>query len=137
MSKFEKIVISLAFASAFLFAINLSLQVPQPAFGSVNYANEYQSTTTRAANTGAAMASPTLIKNGYGTLGSVVITGSNTGIINILDATSTIHTDSGTTTLATFGASAAAGTYTFDAIFTKGLLVEINGVVASSTITYR
>lgn len=99
---------------------------------------EYNATTTRAANTGAAMANLQVIQSGPGTLGSVVITGLGTGTINFYDGTSTVtNTQWATTSLAVFPASTAAGVYTFDVLFTKGLLVEISGAVATSTITYR
>lgn len=120
---------------------------PTTAIGSVNLGNDYVSTSTRTAITGIAYSTTTAITAntavGFatavtGTLGSVVITGANTGQINIYDATSTItNTQIGTTTLATIPASAAAGTYTFDTRFRYGLTIEIVGLAPTSTITYR
>lgn len=117
----------------------LYVQGTKIANGSVNdSSNAYQSTTTRTAVNGNPLTSPTTLTNGYGTLGSVVITGANTGIINIYDASTTVNGGVyGTTTLATFPASTVAGTYVFDVAFKYGLLVEISGTVGSSTITWK
>lgn len=103
-------------------------------FGSVVGGNEYNATTTRN-YAGTSMSNPALIKSGYGTLGSVVITGAGAGVINFYDNTSTSTT--ATTTLASIPASTAAGTYILDVAFTRGLLVEIVGTAPTSTITYR
>jgi len=98
----------------------------------------YESTTTRAAFNGTALGSPLILVPSYGTLGSVIITGAGTGIINIYDATSTAaHSDYATTTLASFPASTAAGTYVFDTRFQRGLVVELIGTVGTTTITWK
>lgn len=137
MSKLEKILLSFSltltvFAIGFMF-----VSQTKPVEGSVSFGNSYHSTTTRAFN-GTAMANGQLVQTGPGDLGSVVITGAGTGVINIYDATSTgPHSDYATSTIATFPASTAAGTYTFDAQYYRGLLIEIVGSVATSTITYR
>lgn len=111
----------------------------QPTEASNTYGNDYYSTTTRAAVTGSPLAGVTILRVGVGSLGSVVITGANTGIINIYDGTTTLgHADSATNTLATFPASTAAGTYTLDIGYTKGLIIDIPaGLAPTSTITYR
>src|SRR3990167_2507018 len=64
------------------------LQQPREALGSVFSGQEYVATTT-ASNSmyGATITGDRLIKTGYGALGSVVITGAATGIINIYNAT--------------------------------------------------
>ena len=141
MTKIEKALLSLAstivvFTLGFMF-----MQSMQRVEASVPIGNEYQSTTTRSAWGGVPMVNLTVISTGQGALGSVVITGAGTGVMNIYDATSTVNNAQwATTTLASFPVSAAAGTYTFDAIYRKGLLVEIVGAsagTATSTITYR
>lgn len=111
--------------------------------GSVSQASEYIATST-AANTvyGATITGDTLIQTGPGTLGSVVITGANTGIINFYNATTTDATQRTTATstilLASIPASAAAGTYTFDVRYFDGLYVDIvGGNMPTTTITYR
>lgn len=118
-----------------------SLMLTQKSFGSVNDSSAaYESTTTRSAVLGVPLTSPTTLSLGFGTLGSVIITGANTGITYIYDATSTnAHSDYvGTTTLAIIPASMAAGTYVFDVKYTRGLVIEtIGGLVASSTITWK
>ncbi len=118
---------------------------PQMALGSIRSGDEYMATST-ASNTmyGATITGDALIRTGYGSLGSVIITGSGTGIWSIYNATTTnvlartgnIATSS--ILLASFPASAAAGTYTFDVTYTDGLLIElVSGVMSTSTITYR
>ena len=79
-----------------------------------------------------------LLKNGSGILGSVVITNSTAGSFNLYDATSTNHNDYATTTLAKISASVAAGTYTFDSVFSRGLVIEFQATnVASGTVTWK
>lgn len=112
-------------------------QSSKEALGSVPFGNEYQSTTTRN-HLGASIANYTVLSSGQGSLGSVVITGAGAGTINIYDATSTVTNSAwATTTLASFPASTAVGTYTFDTIYRKGLMIEVIGATATSTITYR
>lgn len=135
MNKIEKTLLALAFIfTGFVF---YQVHAGTTPFGSVVQNSSYHSTTTRAFN-GNAIANGQLIQSGSGDLGSVVITGAGTGIITIYDATSTItNRQLGTTTLATFPASTAAGTYQFDSQYYYGLVVETSGSVATSTITYR
>lgn len=112
---------------------------------SVAVTNEYMATSTAASSVyGATVTGDSLIKTGTGSLGSVVITGANTGVINFYNATTssvlkrTGQPATSTILLASFPASAAAGTYTFDIVYTTGLLVELeSGTMATSTITYR
>ena len=105
--------------------------------GSVTQGNEYFSTTTRN-HLGTELTNLKVLKTNSGSFGSVIITGAGTGVMNFYDATSTVtNTEWATTTLASFPASTAAGTYTFDVVFSKGLLFEEVGSVATSTITWR
>lgn len=107
-------------------------------FGSVTQGNEYISTSTRSAVLGVAMTSPFVLKTGSGALGSVIITGAGAGQLNLYDGTSTAaHADYATTTLVTFPLSAAAGTYTFDVVFNRGLVYEVVGTAPTSTISWR
>ena len=131
-----------------LFAVTIAmlvLQQPREAFGSIRIGDEYTATST-ASNTmyGATITGDRLIKTGTGELGSVVITGAGTGIWNLYNATTsnvlarTGQPATSTILIASFPASAAAGTYTFDVTYTTGLLVELeSGVISTSTITYR
>jgi len=123
----------------------LVLQNPREAGASIRSGDEYTATST-AANSlyGATITGDRLIKTGYGSLGSVIITGANTGVINFYNATTsnvlrrTGNTATSSILLASFPASVAAGTYTFDVTYTDGLLVELDsGVMSTSTITYR
>lgn len=141
MTAAEKALISLVTILVLGFAF-VHIPKEKGTFGSVTRASEYQATTTKKAVTGAAgVTSLTVLSTGPCTLGSVIITGANTGIVNFYDATSTVtNTEWATTTIATIPASAAAGTYTFDAQCYKGLMYELVGTAATaptSTITYR
>lgn len=107
-------------------------------FGGVNRGNEYIATSTRAANIGTSIGNPITLCATPGALGSVVITGANTGVINFYDGTSTAaHSDYATTTLATIPASTVAGDYIFDVVAIRGLVMETLGTVATATVTYR
>lgn len=112
---------------------------PQVAIGSVSQGGDYHATTTVAVG----FLNNTPLVVGPGAFGSLIITGVNTGIINLYDATTTngllrtVSATSSLTLLATFPASTATGTYTFDEIFQQGLLPVITGTTPTSTITYR
>lgn len=107
-------------------------------FGSVAIGNEYHSTSTSFLSTPIS-----LIATGNGALGSIIITGSNTGVTNIYDATTTninLRTGQAATSsilIASLPASLAVGTYTFDVLYFNGLLFDRTGTVPTSTITYR
>lgn len=108
------------------------------ALGSVSDTNEYNATTTFALSTAVRT-----LKTGTGSLAQVTITGDNTGLITIYNATtSDVNARTGnkatsTLVIADFPASTPEGTYTFDARFTDGLLVVTSGAPATSTITWR
>ena len=103
------------------------------AVGSVQIGHEYQGTTTYTGFT-----NYSVLDSGPGALGSVVITGAGSGTFTIYDATSTVtNTAWPTTTLASFPTNAATGTYTFDRIFQKGLLVDFKGTMGTTTITWH
>lgn len=111
---------------------------PQASYGSVPQTNEYSATTTDALS----VAERTLRK-GYGSLAQVTITGDNTGLMTLYNATtSNVNLRTGqkatsTIIIADFPASAPEGTYTFDAVFTDGLLLVTSGAAATSTVTWR
>lgn len=107
---------------------------PLPSVGSVTRGGEYQATSTYPV--GAAALYSTLISNTNGTLGSIIVSSTTVGTLKVKNATST--SDVASTTIATFGASPANGTYTFDAIITRGLIIELSpGFTGGYTITYR
>lgn len=112
--------------------------------GSVNRANEYFATSTAGNSVFGAFTSGRNVQDGPGALGSVVVTGANTGVINFYNATTTnVSKRTGqkatsTILIASIPASMAAGTYTFDAVFSDGLFVDIvSGTAPTTTITYR
>ncbi len=111
-------------------------QAKAPGLGSSNVGNDYMSTSTYNQYAVPQFATSQVIRNSGGTLGSVIITGAVAGTMRFVDATST--TDTGSTTIATFPASAAANTYTFDVEFLRGLIVVTSAFLApTTTITYR
>lgn len=69
-------------------------------------------------------------------VGSVVIASSSATSFVLWNATST--TDTASTTLATFEAGAVEGTYTFDVVCTRGLVIEAPaGFNGSFVTTYK
>lgn len=106
---------------------------------SVIEGQEYNATTTY----GAHPQGERTLKTGAGSLGSVIITGDNTGLITFYNATTsdvnlrTGNTATSAITVADFPASSPEGTYTFDAVFTTGLLMVTTGTPATSTVTWR
>jgi hypothetical protein len=120
--------------------IGFQLHVPkqEAAIGSVERGSEYQATSTSYLST-----LVPLVVNGPASLGSVVVTGANTGKMDIYDATTTnknLRTGQVSTSSIYRGsipASLAAGTYAFDMNLANGLLIDISGTAPTSTITYR
>jgi hypothetical protein len=139
----NKIIVSLfIFALVIVAGITLIGKKETPTFiqGSAVIGNEYHSTTTYNARGAVNVSDLRVLQSGSGTLGSVVITGAVAGVMTFYDATSTrTNAEWASTTLAVFPASTAAGTYTFDTIFQKGLLVDFSSATAipTSTITWR
>jgi hypothetical protein len=129
-----------ALCIAIFFTALLFIEVrPQIAKGSVPIGNEYHATTTSTGR----FQNDILLSSGSGTLGSVVITGAGAGTIDLYDATtSNVSNRTGqpatsTILIASFPASAAAATYTFDEAYYNGLYVHIVGTMPTSTITFR
>ena len=126
-------------------ALYLVASRPDTAQGSVTRNSEYFATSTAPITLyGATITGDRVITDLPGTLGSVVITGANTGAITLYNATtSNVNLRTGqkatsTILLTSLPPSLAAGTYTFDVVFTDGLLLELeNGTMPTSTITYR
>jgi len=116
-----------------------------PMVGSVQRSNEYFSTTTAAfinpLITGTVLTGN--VEPVSGALGSIIHTAAGTGVISIYDATTTNsafrtgRVASSTILLASIPSAAAAGTYTFDAVYKTGLLVVISGTAGTTTITWR
>lgn len=113
--------------------------VPKARVGGTSIGSEYTGTTTQVNIFGA----NTLLVDGPGTFGGVILTGAAAGVMTFVDATTTnINLRTGnkatsTITIATFPASTAAGQYLFDVNFSTGLLVSVSGTMPTSTITYR
>lgn len=132
MSNILKIIIGILVV---LFVASLSgLFKTDSPLGSVVQSSEYHSTTTSAT-----FSDLVVLKSGPGALGSAVITVTGTAPMTFYDATSTVtNTEWASTTLASFNASPTVGTYTFDVIFQKGLLVDYGaGTIPTTTITWR
>ena len=119
-----------------------TLQGEEPQLGSVTVGNEYTATSTANVITG--VAADRAIKDGWGALGSVIVLdGSGTATYQLLNASSTVMTNTAFSTssnlLAEIPAGVAAGTYTFDVTFTDGLYLDLVsvGTLTTSTITFR
>ena len=109
--------------------------------GSIITGQEYYATST---DSGIGIKADTLIKSGYGSLSSIIVTSAGTTAYSIYNATSTdaVNNDSSfnkaANLLASIPASLVAGTYVFDVTYTSGLVLDmtVNGT-ASTTITFR
>lgn len=129
--------VALVIAMVLMFINVLS---PSPTTASTDY-NGYQGTTTQAQF----QQQFSQIKTGNGTLAQVTITAAAAAEFNLIDATTTDvnkRTNNAATSsliLASFPASVAVGTYTFDRLFFNGLLLVNNSstIFATTTITYR
>ncbi len=99
---------------------------------SVLRGGEYFATTT----TDMAVVMNQIVSNRVTTLGSIVIASSSDTAFRIWNATST--RDSASTTLATLEPNASEGTYTFDVVMTRGLILELpTGSDGSIVTTFR
>lgn len=102
----------------------------------------YATTTSTGTFTYPTTMTPTTTPSS-GIFGSVIITGAAAGVINIYDATTTnVNLRTGqratsTILLATFPASTAAGTYTFDRVYNTGLIIDMIGTSPTTTVTYK
>ena len=140
-----KNILAVAFLLIAVTLAMLVLQNPNQAGASIRVGDEYMATSTAANNLyGATVTSSRVIKTGTGSLGSYVITGANTGIINFYDATTTnVNLRTGqpatsTILIASFPASVAAGTYTLDVEYRTALYIDlISGNMATGTVTYH
>lgn len=113
------------------------------ATGSTFVGNDYYATSTRGF-TGTPLTNLTVLRIGNGSLARVTITGANTGIIRLWNATTTnvnLRTNnvaSSSLQMIEIPASAAANTYDFDAVFSTGILYElVSGLAPTSTIMVR
>jgi hypothetical protein len=105
--------------------------------GRVAQGHEYQSVYNYAGGTQTAV-----LSTNPATLGSLIITGANTGKLTIYNSTTTDATKRALATsslpvLASAPSSLAAGTYTFDLIATNGLIYDWSGNISTSTLTWR
>lgn len=112
--------------------------------GSTIQGNDYQATTTAENAVYGSFTSSRLIKTGYGALGTVNITGANTGAINFYDATTTDITkrtgnvSSSSILIASIPPSLVAGNYVFDIALSRGLYIDlVSGNMPTTTISYR
>jgi len=123
------VIVVLALGVAFLIANVADKEVNT---GSVGVSSEYFSTTTVSTSAGTHW----LARGGSCTFGSVVVASSSATTLTLWNATST--TDSASTTIATLKAAISEGTFTFDTVCDRGLVVEtptgFNGVYV---VTYR
>lgn len=112
--------------------------------GSTIQGNDYQATTTAGNSVYGSITASKVIKSTYGSLGTVVVTGANTGVVNFYDATTTDitkrtnNTATATILVASLPASLAAGDYVFDTALSWGLYVDlVSGTMPTTTIAFR
>lgn len=129
-------------AALVLALLIVASQRPREVSASTPLGGEYQATTTNTFTTVTAQADRVLLSTN-GTLGAITITGANSGTINLYDATTSNISDrtgqvaTNTILVASFPASTAAGTYTFDRVVVNGLYLSVSGTAPTSTIMYR
>lgn len=136
------IVIMLIVGAAGIVYLSQSAATPLSTVGSVTVGNEYSSTSTP---TGLGAWTDGLIREGWGSLGSVVVTKAGDTEYVLYDATSTrgIATSQGgvgssTAQLFRVSENLVAGTYVLDVTYNRGLLLEVErGTTGTSTITFR
>lgn len=133
-------ILAVVLALGVIVALYLSSYSKQEQVGSVQQGGEYQSTTT---STGRFATGSTVLCTTNATLGSVVVTGAAAGVINFYNATTANptlrHSQYSTSSIwmTNIPTSAAANTYTFDAVAPIGLVLDIQGTMPTTTITYR
>lgn len=135
----KKSYIFLWVAVVMLFALFIFGNKPDSSFfpGSVTVGNDYLATSTPSDQP----VTDGLIRQGWGTLGSMVIEGAGTSEFWLLNATTSLANTKAATTsilLAVKPVSMAAGTYIYDVSYTRGLYLDvITSGTGTSTITYR
>jgi anti-sigma28 factor (negative regulator of flagellin synthesis) len=110
-------VLSLALLAGIVLAAPLFTET---AMGSISQDQEYNATTTTAAET--RVLKTTYQTSGTCGFGSIVVASSSATSYTIKNATST--TDIASSTIVTLKAGIAEGTYTFDATCSRGLIIE-------------
>ena len=115
----------------------------EKAYGSAFPGTDYFATSTRYFP-GSSLTNLTLLRNGSGTLARVTITGANTGVVRLWNATtSDVNKRTGNPATSTLlyvelPTNLVAGTYDFDVVFDKGILYElVSGDTPTSTIIMR
>lgn len=133
-----KQVLSLTAVIALLFITIATIMVStgQYSYGSVIVGNDYHATTSIASSAGTHWQAR-VAANGGCALGSIVIA-STTSSANITLWNATSTTDTASTTIVTIPPNAAAGTYTFDIVCARGLVVETpTGFTGQTVVTFR
>ena len=133
---YKLLVVALVFGLGYAIS---SLQSKPKVLGSIGDGFGYNATTTSTGR----FTADTVLKSTGGQLGSIVVTGAATGVIELYDATTTAITSrsaafaSSSILVASLPASTAAGTYTFDRELKYGLVISIVGTMPTTTVTYR
>lgn len=132
-------------ASLIVLLPKLSVNNDSRSFGSIIDGQGYNSTTTRTGIVATGYDLESNQGNGpnSGILGSIIITASSSGQINLYDATTSnvsLRTGQRATSsllLANIDAWAPPGTYVFDTVFRHGLLLVTGGTLGTTTITWK
>jgi len=100
--------------------------------GAISGQDGYMFKAVSSANASATV--PVKVRGGSGVLGSVIVGTTHATAISIYDGTAT----STGTLIASFPASAVVGTYTFDAVVTTGIVLDVPaGYAGVMTVTYK
>lgn len=123
--------------------ISVISEKTEMAEGSTFVGQDYVATSTKYFP-GSSLTNLTLIRNGSGTVARVTITGANTGVVRLWNATtSDVNRRTGNPATSSLQfielpTNLAAGTYDFDVEFNTGILYElVSGNAPTSTIIYR
>ena len=135
--------VSLAITATILATVYMFVTNIQPVVGATIQGNDYEHVSYAGSTAFGATVAGGAVKVGSGAIGSVVITGANSGVLVFYDATTTnanLRAATQSTSsiyIASMPASVAAGTYIFDVTFGRGLIIDVIGSAPTSTVTYR
>jgi hypothetical protein len=130
------LIVILAVSSITMFKVDDAGNNEGVALGSVMQGGEYNATTTISTSAGTHWVARSVTSGSSCTLGSIIVASSSATTFTIWNATST--TDVSSTTITTLKASVGEGTYTYDIVCSRGLVIETPASFDGSyTVTYR
>ena len=143
----KNILFSLAVSTLFAFLLAYIIVGNQATTASASALSgqDYSATTTAGNSVYGSFTASRSIKSGYGSFGGIIVTGANTGVVNVYDATTSDVTKraasmaSSSILISSYPASLAAGDYTGnDTQLANGLYIDlVSGIMPTTTIKYR